>query len=121
MAELLWRNNHWLSLQQDIAEYVKMCIPCQQMKVLPSQASGLLNLLPLLKEPWEQVMANFIVELPESQGYDAILVAADRHTKCAHFVPLVSAVSAQGTMWFFCDHMWKHHGWAQKIIMDQGT
>jgi hypothetical protein len=120
-VELLWRNYHWLSLWQDITEYMRTCIPCQQMKVFSLQASGLLNLLPPLKEPWEQVTADFIVELPESQGYDAILVAANRHTKHAHFVPSVSAVSAEGTACLFCDHVWKHHGWAQKIITDRGT
>jgi hypothetical protein len=66
-------------------------------------------------------MANFIVELPESQGYDVTLVAANHHTKHAHFVPSVSADSTEGTARLFCDHMWKHHGWAQKIIMDRGT
>jgi hypothetical protein len=66
-------------------------------------------------------MADFIVELPESQGYNAILVAADRHTKRAHFVPSVSAVSAEGMARLFQDHVWKHHGWAQKIITDRGT
>jgi hypothetical protein len=83
--------------------------------------SGLLSLLPPLKEPWEQITADFIMELPESQGYNAILVAANHHTKCAHFVPSVSAVSAKGTARLFWDHMWKHHRWAQKIITDQGT
>jgi hypothetical protein len=121
MMELLQRNYHWLSLWWDVAEYMRMCIPCQQMKVFLLQPSGLLNPLPPLKEPWEQVTADFIMELPVSQGYDAILVAADRHTKCAHFVPSVSAVSAKGTMCLFHDHVWKHHGWAQKIIMDRGT
>jgi hypothetical protein len=61
------------------------------------------------------------MELPKSQGYDAILVAADRHTKHAHFVPSVSAVSAEGTVHLFHNHVWKHHGWAQKIITNQGT
>jgi hypothetical protein len=117
-VELLWRNSHWPSLRWDVAEYVHTCIPCQQTNVFPLQASGLLNLFPPPKEPWEQVTVDFIVELPESQGYDAILVAANHHTKCAHFVPLVSAVSAEGMARLFRDHVWKHHGWAQKIIMD---
>jgi hypothetical protein len=95
-----------------------MCIPCQQVKVFPSQASGLLHPLLPPKEPWEQVTANFIMELPESQGYDATLVAANHHTKHTHFIPLVLAVSTEGTVQLFQDHMWKHHGWAQKIIMD---
>jgi hypothetical protein len=87
MAELLWRNYCWPSLQQDIAEYVCTCIPCQQMEVFPLQVSGLLNPLPPLMEPWEQIMANFIIKLPKSQGYDAILMAADHHTKCMHSYP----------------------------------
>jgi hypothetical protein len=98
-----------------------MCIPCQQTKVFPLQASGLLHLLLPSKEPWEQVTADFIIELPESQGYDAVLVAANHHTKCAHFIPSVLAVSTEGTAWLFWDHVWKHHGWAQKIITDQET
>jgi hypothetical protein len=97
MVELLWRSYHWPSLWWDVADYVQMCIPCQQTKVFPSQASGLLHLLPPPKEPWEQVTADFIVELPESQGYNAVLVAADCHTKHAHFIPSVLAVSAEGT------------------------
>jgi hypothetical protein len=117
-VELFRRTYCWPSLRRDVAEYIGTCIPCQQTKVFPSQASGLLNLLPPPKEPWEQVTADFIVELPKSQGYDAILVAADRHTKRAHFIPSVSAVSAEGTARLFQDHVWKHHGWAQKIIMD---
>jgi hypothetical protein len=59
-------------------------------------------------------MADFITELPELQGYDAILVAADHHTKHAHFIPSVSAVSIEESMCLFQDHVWKHHGWAQK-------
>jgi hypothetical protein len=95
-VELLWRSYHWPTLQQDVADYVQMCIPCQQMKVFLSQASGLLHPLPPPKEPWEQVTADFIVELPESQGYNGVLVAADHHTKHTHFIPLVSAVSTEG-------------------------
>jgi hypothetical protein len=60
----------------------------------------------------------FIIELPESQGYDTVLVAADQHTKRAHFIPSVSLVSAEGSAQLFRDHMWKHHGWAKKIITD---
>jgi hypothetical protein len=107
-VELLQRNYHWPSLQREVTEYVLTCIPCQQTKVFPSQVSDLLNPLPPLKEPWEQVMADFIVELPKSQGYNAILVAADCHTKCAHFIPSVSAVSTKGMARLYWDHMWKH-------------
>jgi hypothetical protein len=97
-----------------------MCLPYQQTKIFPSKVTGLLQPLPPPKEPSEQVMVDFIVQLSESQGYDAILVAANHHTKCAHFVPSVTAVSTEGSAQLFCNHMWKHHRWAKKIITDRG-
>jgi hypothetical protein len=119
--ELISQNYRWLSLRREVTDYVKTCLPCQQTKIFPSKVTGLLNLLPTSKEPWEQVTADFIVELPESQGYDAVLVAADWHTKRVHFIPLVSSVSAEGSVRLFRDHMWKYHSWAKKIITDRGT
>jgi hypothetical protein len=65
-------------------------------------------------------MADFIVQLPESQGYNAILVTADHHTKHAHFIPSVTTVSTEGSTRHFHDHVWKLHRWAKKIITDQG-
>jgi hypothetical protein len=116
--ELLGRSYHWPSLQWDVADYVRTCLPCQQTKTFPLKVIGLLQLLPLLKEPWEQVTVDFIVQLPELQGYNTILVAADHHTKYVHFIPSVTAVSTEGSTQLFCDHVWKHHGWAKKIITD---
>jgi hypothetical protein len=120
MIELLGRSYCWPSLQWDVADYIRMCLPCQQTKTFPSKAIGLLQPLPPPKEPWEQVMVDFIVQLPELQGYDTILVTADCHTKCAHFIPSVMTVSTEGRAQLFRDHVWKHHGWAKKIVTDQG-
>jgi hypothetical protein len=116
--ELIGQNYHWLSLRRDITDYVKMCLPCQQTKVIPSKSIGLLNPLPPSKELWEQVTVDFIVELPKSQGYDTVLVAANWHMKRAHLMPSASSVSAEGSAWLFRDHVWKHHSWAKKIITD---
>jgi hypothetical protein len=116
MIELISWNYCWPSLRREVTDYVKTCLPCQQNKVFPSKVIGLLNPLPPSKEPWEQVMADFIIKLPKSQGYDTVLVAADQHTKRVHFIPLVSSVSTEGSTQLFRDHVWKHHGWAKKII-----
>jgi hypothetical protein len=116
--ELIGQNYHWPSLRRDVADYMKMCLLCQQTKVFPSKAIGLLNPLPPLKEPWEQITVDFIIELPESQGYDAVLVAANWHMKRAHFIPSVSLVSTEGSAQLFRDHMWKHHGRTKKIIIN---
>jgi hypothetical protein len=65
-------------------------------------------------------MADFVVKLPKSQGYNVVLVAADQHTKSVHFIPSVSSVSTKGSAQLFRDYVWKHYSWAKKIITNQG-
>jgi hypothetical protein len=64
---------------------------------------------------------DFITQLPLSQGYDMILVVTDQFSKHAHFMATTSNISAEGNAQLFHDNVWKHHGWMQKIITDQGT
>jgi hypothetical protein len=51
--------------------------------------------------PWEVISIDFIVELPESHGYDAIMCVIDNLTKCAHFIPTHTTLNAEGTALLF--------------------
>jgi hypothetical protein len=51
--------------------------------------------------PWEVISVDFIVELPESHGYDAIMCVVDSLTKCAHFIPMHTTIKAEGTALLF--------------------
>jgi len=63
---------------------------------------------------------DFIVELPESGGYDAIIVVVDSVSKHAHFMETVTTVTAAGAMNLYLRHVWKHHGLPRKVISDRG-
>ena len=63
---------------------------------------------------------DFIVELPESAGHDAIMVVVDSVTKRAHFIPTLTTTSAAGTARLFVQHVWKHHGLPRKVVSDRG-
>ena len=63
---------------------------------------------------------DFIVELPESLGHDAIMVVVDSFTKQAHFVPTFTTLSAAGVARLFVQHVWKLHGIPRKVVSDQG-
>jgi hypothetical protein len=47
------------------------------MKNFPQKPIGLLKPLEVPDGPWQDISYDFIVELPESEGHDAILVVVD--------------------------------------------
>ena len=43
--------------------------------------------MPTGERPFEAIARDFIGELPESEGFYAILVVTDRFTKVQHYLP----------------------------------
>jgi hypothetical protein len=70
--------------------------------------------------PWDAISVNFIVKLPESHGYDAIMNVVDSVTKCAHFIPMHTTINAEGTALLFLKEVWKHHGMPQVVVSARG-
>ena len=64
-------------------------------------------MLPIPNAPWDTISVDFIVELPESEGKDAVMVVVDSITKCSHFVDMVTMLSAAGTAKLYVQHIWK--------------
>ena len=64
-----------------IAKYVKGCDLCNQTKMFPTAPAGKLmpNCIPHRR--WQIISVDLITELPQSHGYDSILVAVDRLSK----------------------------------------
>ena len=93
---------------------------CLCTKVSHQPTSGELNPLPIPDAPWDMISVDFIVELPESEGKDAIMVVVDWVTKCGHFVDMVTTLSAAGTANLYVQHIWKHHSLPGKAVSDRG-
>jgi transposase-like protein len=66
------------------------------------------------------ISVNFIVELPESHSYNAIMCVIDNLTKCAHFIPMHTTINAKGTALLFLKEVWKHHGTPRVVVLDRG-
>ena len=64
---------------------------------------------------------DLIVELPPSNGFDAIMVTVDRNTKMGHFIPTTSDVSAEGVADLFVTHIWSKHGLPDRTVSDHRT
>jgi hypothetical protein len=53
---------------------------------------------------------DFMVNLPPSRRFDAIMVVVDRFSKMAHFIPTKDEATAQEIGKLFFTHVFKHHG-----------
>jgi transposase InsO family protein len=66
------------------------------------------------------ISINFIVELPESHGYNTIMCVVNSLTKCAHFIPTHTTINTEGTALLFLKEVWKHHGMPRVVVSDKG-
>lgn len=64
---------------------------------------------------------DFITQLPESEGYDAILVVVDRLTKMKHVMACHGTCDAEEVARRFVRHVWRLHGLPTTIVPDRGT
>ena len=72
-----------------IGKYVSMCDMCGGTKSIHQLLTGELHPLPIPNRPWDTISVDFIMELPESNGKDAIMVVVDSMTKRSHSVSTV--------------------------------
>jgi hypothetical protein len=105
-------------LKDDAKKYVKICLTCQQNQTFNKKQAGLLQPLLIPKGSWESVSMDFMVSLPPSKGFDAIMVVVDRFNKMAHFIPIKETTTTQETGRLFFTHVFKHHGLPKDIVSD---
>lgn len=119
--DLIAREYTWPGIRKFVNEYVRTCDTCARNKTSRRRRHGQLNPLPIPNGPWKSVSMDFVVQLPPSQGYDAIYVCVDRFTKMAHFVPTRSEIAAEGTADLYLRNVFKNHGLPEDIVSDRGT
>jgi transposase InsO family protein len=64
---------------------------------------------------------DIIRPLPESKGYDAILVIVDRFSKRIILEPITTMLTSQGLAQIFIQRLFRNFGLPKKIISDQGS
>jgi hypothetical protein len=67
------------------------------------------------------ISVNFIVELPESHGYDTIMNVIDSASKCAHFIPTHTTITAEGAARLCLQDVCKYHGTPRAVLSDRGS
>ena len=88
-----------------IGKYISTCDMCLQTKFTRQPPSRELHPLLILDTPWDTASVDFIVELPESNGKDAIMVVVDSITKHSHFVSMVTTLTAARAAQLYLQHV----------------
>ena len=60
-----------------------------------------------------------VMDLPESDGFNAIFVVICQLTKHAHFYPITKEFSAKDLENLLYEHIWPLHGLPRQIISDR--
>jgi RNase H-like domain found in reverse transcriptase/Reverse transcriptase (RNA-dependent DNA polymerase)/Integrase zinc binding domain/Chromo (CHRromatin Organisation MOdifier) domain/Integrase core domain/Retroviral aspartyl protease len=118
--ELITRDYYWPRMRQFVKEYINTCDTCARNKSPRQKPHGTLHPLPIPSAPWSSVSMDYIVELPPSNGYNAVYVCVDRLTKMAHFSPTTTEITAEETANLYLQHIFKHHGLPTDIVSDRG-
>jgi len=103
-----------------IGKYCKACNLCLQMKAQHHKPMDELYPLPIPENHWDTVSVNFISKLPESHGYDAIMMVVNSTSKHGHFIPTHTMVTALGSVRLYLQHVWKLHGLLLSVLSDCG-
>ncbi|MBW0560347.1 hypothetical protein O181_100062 [Austropuccinia psidii MF-1] len=64
---------------------------------------------------------DFITQFPLSNNVDSILVAVDRFSKIAIFIPAYGTITALELAQIFISHVFSQHGLLVRIVIDRGS
>ena len=81
--------------------------------------AGLLKPLEIPSRKWAHITTDLVPDLPESNGFTAIVVFVDKLTKMVHLAGCVKEVTAMEYAQIFIDNVFRLHGLPEVIISDR--
>ena len=123
--DLIRRKYYWAGMYKDVKHYVETCAKCHRAKAVRHKPWGQLSSLPLPRAPFSDMTMDFITDLPPSMRRglvsDSILVAVDRYTKFAIYIPSRMDWSAEIMADAVFDLVYGQHGMPENWVTDRGS
>lgn len=95
---------YWPKMRDEVEQFVRTCLVCQQDKAENKHPGGLLEPLPTPERPWVSISMDFITTLPISEGCGSIIVVVDRYSKYGTFMAAPKLCTAEDTARLFFKH-----------------
>jgi len=112
----------WPNMKFFITEYIKGCTTCQMTKVNTHPTHP--PMYPITPadnaQPFKTIAMDFITKLPQSGGFDTILMIMDTNcSKVSIFIPCHKTIDLEGVALLYLNHVIPHYGIPHKIILDR--
>ena len=69
---------------------------------------------------FEEIAKDFVGELPESEGFNTILVVTDQFTKVQHYIQGKTTWAEEDIADSYINHIWRLYGLPRHIRLDCG-
>ena len=91
---------------------------CQIIKFESRRKAGLLKPLEIPSRKWAHVTTDLVTELPESNGFTAIVVFIDKLTRMVHLASCKKEVTTMEYAQILVDNVFRLHSLPEVIIPD---
>ena len=82
---------------------------------------GILEPLPIPSKPWQSVdPLDFITDLPDSKGFNAILTMVNWYSRVTYFLSYTKEITSEETTRIVMREVFRHHDLLDSIISDHG-
>ena len=98
-----------------VRKYVRACRIYIRGKTSYVKKQGVLRPLPIPMQRWRDISINFVVNLPNSNGFTNIIVVVNRLIKMQHMIP-IDSINAILVAKYFVKYVFKLHGLPNLII-----
>lgn len=119
----VFRTYWWPRISTFIKNYVDGCALCQQNKI--NTHPTVPPLMPIKADqdalPFSTISMDFIMDLPESNGYTALYVVVDHNlSKGIILIPCTKEETSMTTAQLYHDHVYRRYGILRAMISDRG-
>lgn len=108
----------WPSINKDVREWARHCIPCQKSKVTRHVSSPIKSFI-VPNARFEHVHIDIVGPLPMSEGFKYILTCIDRFSRWPEAIPLVE-IDAENVAKSFISMWISRYGVPLRVTTDQG-